>query len=477
MRATAKQGSLGALAGALLVGLLGSCGEGAKTLDPGVGQREAGPMDGKNVVLVVVDTLRVDHLKMGGYHKDTAPFLTSLAEQGVVFTNAYSGASWTAPAMASMFTSVYPDHHGVTTGLHFTTKEMDAASESGSVGLNRIPQGATTLPEVMKRAGYRTFGIADNPNICEEMGFTRGFDWFDGGSYRGAPVVTAKVQDWSKQILKGKDPFFLYVHYMDPHKPYNLDGAPYEMKPVSYAKDMKFQAGLYDNEIKYMDKYFKVMFKGLGLGRNSLVIFVSDHGEEFGDHGGTGHGVRLHEELIRVPLLVVAFDEQGEPVFDPKEVRKTTSTIDLLPTLRELLNLPTGELEEGVSLAPFLVGQPASDLGDDRKVFSHRVGERKGEQVTLHSVVDGRLKLITRGEGLAPKLVDLIDDPLESKDLATERPADYERMLQILAAHLARPRSVQREFAGDFELSKERLAELGRLGYLDTGTEPDPQGD
>ena len=481
-KSSPKQSVFRAMVGTLAMGLIAACGDGPGTTKSGPADgaqgpqsetREAGPLAGKNIVLVVVDTLRVDHLQIGGYKHDTAPFLTSLAQQGVVFANAYSGASWTAPAMASMFTSVYPDHHGVTTGLHFQLKdhepggEADSGGEVDSIGLNRIPQAKATLPEILKEAGYRTFGVVDNPNICEEMGFTRGFDYFDVGSYRGAPVVAGKVQEWTQEITQGEDPFFLYVHYMDPHKPYHDRGAPYEFESVSYAYDLKVQAGLYDTEIAYVDRFFRQMFEGLKLDQNSLVVFVSDHGEEFGDHGGSGHGVRLHEELIRVPLVMVAFDEKGKPVFDPSTVRKTTSTIDILPTLRELLNLPSGEREEGVSLAPFLFGQAAPEQGDGRKVFSHRTGVRKGEDVVLHSVVEGNLKLLDPGGGKAPKLVDLVDDPLGLKDLSKERPEEYARMVKVLGDHLARPRAIEREFSGNLELSEEDLAELGRLGYLD----------
>ena len=299
------------------------------------------------------------------------------------------------------------------------------------------------------------------------MGFTRGFDFFDGGSYRGAPVVTNKVDQWSKEIAQGEAPYFLYVHYMDPHKPYHKSGLPYEDELGSYARELRIQSGLYDTEIRYVDRFFQRMFRGLNLDKNSLVIFVSDHGEQFGEHGGSGHGVKLHEELIRVPLMMVAFDESGDPVFEHTKVRKTTSTIDLLPTLRELLNLPSNEREEGVSLAPFLLGQAAPEEGDGRSVFSHRSGVQMGRDVVLHSVVEGNLKLIDNGGEMAPRLVDLIEDPLELVDLSAERPEDYKRMLKIFEDHLSRPRSVQREFSGTLELSEEDLAELGRLGYLD----------
>ena len=471
-----QQRVVGAFVGALALGLIAACGDGSGTTSTEAAGgpqglpsevREAGPMAGKNIVLVVVDTLRVDRLQIGGYHRETAPFLTSLAQQGVVFENAYSGSSWTAPAMASMFTSIYPDHHGVTTGLHFQLKDKAPDHEADSIGLNRIPKVKETLPEVLKQAGYRTFAVADNPNICEEMGFTRGFDFFDGGSYRGAPVVTNKVDQWSKEIAQGEAPYFLYVHYMDPHKPYHKSGLPYEDELGSYARELRIQSGLYDTEIRYVDRFFQRMFRGLNLDKNSLVIFVSDHGEQFGEHGGSGHGVKLHEELIRVPLMMVAFDESGDPVFEHTKVRKTTSTIDLLPTLRELLNLPSNEREEGVSLAPFLLGQAAPEEGDGRSVFSHRSGVQMGRDVVLHSVVEGNLKLIDNGGEMAPRLVDLIEDPLELVDLSAERPEDYKRMLKIFEDHLSRPRSVQREFSGTLELSEEDLAELGRLGYLD----------
>ena len=165
--------------------------------------------------------------------------------------------------------------------------------------------------------------------------------------------------------------------------------------------------------------------------------------------------------------MMVAFDESGDPIFEHAKVRKTTSTIDLLPTLRELLNLPSNEREEGVSLAPFLLGQAAPKEGDGRSVFSHRSGVQMGRDVVLHSVVEGNLKLIDNGGEMAPRLVDLIEDPLELVDLSAERPEDYKRMLKIFEDHLSRPRSVQREFSGTLELSEEDLAELGRLGYLD----------
>ena len=113
-------------------------------------EQPSGPLAGRDVVLVVVDTLRADHLGLAGYPKDTAPFLGRLAEDGLVFDRAYSGASWTAPATASLFTGLYPDHHGVVTGLHLHERSTDDHEE---LRLNRIPSTLRTLPEMMREAG------------------------------------------------------------------------------------------------------------------------------------------------------------------------------------------------------------------------------------------------------------------------------------------------------------------------------------
>ena len=128
-----------------------------------------------NVLFVVTDTLRADHLSWNGYERETTPFLTTLAERGVVFERTFSSSTWTAPAMASVFTGVLPSQHGVLTGYAVYGATGKAVTP---IELNRIPQELETLPEMMEALGYRTFGVADNANIHELSGFTHGFDRF-----------------------------------------------------------------------------------------------------------------------------------------------------------------------------------------------------------------------------------------------------------------------------------------------------------
>ncbi len=171
----------------------------------------------QNVVVILVDTLRADHLPFYGYKKDTAPFLSSLAKKSIIFDRAFSACSYTAPAVASVFTSLYPSQHGVITG-HFANIRLQKKNQT--VTFDRIPEELTTLAEEMKNAGYKTYGVADNLNITTEMGFTQGFDKFSTFRYEGAPKVNETVKSWAAELNSGGK-YYLYIHYMDPHEPYN----------------------------------------------------------------------------------------------------------------------------------------------------------------------------------------------------------------------------------------------------------------
>ena len=171
-----------------------------------------------NIVLVVIDTLRADHLPFYGYPKETTPFLSELAAQGVVFENAYAASSWTSPATASIFTSLYPFQHGVTMGL---LAQMQLIKKDPRIKVNRIPKELTTLPEALRINGYRTFGVSDNFNISENQGFGQGFDRFLSFSHRGGQFINEQILQLKKEILAGGK-YFLYVHYNDPHRPYRI---------------------------------------------------------------------------------------------------------------------------------------------------------------------------------------------------------------------------------------------------------------
>ena len=165
-----------------------------------------------NVVLIVLDTLRADHLPFYGYYKNTAPFLTELSTRSVVFENVFSASSYTSPATASIFTSLYPFQHGVYTGF-FTSKQK-------KIELNRIPERIKTITEILKENGYETYGVADNINICKEEGFTQGFDKFKQFHYVQEQKMVQRLREWAGEI-KAQNKYFLYIHFNDCHGPYH----------------------------------------------------------------------------------------------------------------------------------------------------------------------------------------------------------------------------------------------------------------
>jgi arylsulfatase A-like enzyme len=349
-----------------------------------------------NVVLIVIDTLRSDHLSFYGYDQDTAPFLSGLARESAVFEKAYSASSWTSPATASIFTSLYPFQHGVLVGLHAHKKEKKINPD---IEVDRLPEEATTITEVLKKAGYRTFGVSDNFNICRTQGFTQGFDRFKMYPYRGAAAVNNLVEKWRQEIQAGGK-YFLYLHYMDPHSPYHKRGPWYRedtSAPVRYpvafqkrgrrrlsAAERRSRAlARYDSEIGYVDDHIKRLFDLFGWKENTLLIVTSDHGEGLWDHGISGHANTLYREEIQVPFLV--YFPGG---MYSRRVEGVVSTLDILPTVRAALSLPSDPGDEGLDLMPLI--RNGSNGGGGRVVFSHLIWKKViGREVEIKSAVRG----------------------------------------------------------------------------------------
>jgi len=298
-----------------------------------------------NVVLIVIDTLRADHLPFNGYRKNTAPFLNELSKKSIVFKHAFSASSWTSPATASIFTSLYPFQHGVLMGL---LAIKHAKEINPNIKVNKIPEKITTITEVLKENGYKTYGISDNLNIGKYQGFTQGFDKFKTFGYKGAPVVNNEVLKWKNEILNsGK--YFLFIQYMDPHAPYHRRAPWY--RPRKDWKEDRISA--YDSEISSVDDHIKKLFNTFKWTDNTLFIVTSDHGEGLWEHGHMGHGVSLYKEEIHVPLLIYFKSEKNKA----RKIYTVVSTIDILPTVRELLGLPFSKLDEGKSLVPLIKGR------------------------------------------------------------------------------------------------------------------------
>lgn len=436
---------LAAALGLLLSALLGACSDGP-----------TGPR--YNLVLMSLDTLRPDHLGVYGYERDTSPNLDRVAQEGVVFEQAYSHGPNTATTHHSMLTSLYPSVHGVF-----------------SHGLVLDPN-VPTLPELLKDAGYATAGFVQLPG----RSYQRGFDVYTGlshySSMRRAERFGASldsISEWISGLEEGA-PFFLFVHTYAVHLPYaprdeyvDRFDPDYE-GPVSDRvnrdeidrinsgevptdqEDLDHIVALYDAEILGLDADLGELFdafESMGLRDNTVFLILADHGEEFGDHGLYGrHSHTLYQELIRIPLIAV-----GPGVPRGLRVDAPVRQVDVAPTFLEIAGVEPPEHFLGASLRAVWEGTET----DERIVLAERPRDR--------AFIAGGLKYFTDG-----RLYDLVADPGELHDIADERPDDLLRMRQLAEAwdeELARYRELVVQ-PGGVELTDEERRRLRALGYL-----------
>lgn len=336
-----------------------------------------------NIVLVMVDTLRADHLDLYGYDEETAPHITEFSNESVTFRNAFAQASWTRPSVATILTGRYPSSHQ-------TTTKPDA-----------LPDEVETLAEVLRSNGYTTGGIVTNFNLAPYFNFHQGFDsyeflepeqllWADDNSaklaiyelvrrlvvriprplrpeqfYQAAEVTTDQAISWLQERPEEGAPYFLFLTYMDPHDPYfrrPLDGHGIGRSFVGHPDPEMAEEilELYDGEIRYWDEHFGRLIEEL-RGRpdwdNTLIVVCSDHGEEFNEHGGWYHGTTLYDEQLRIPLIVrLPHSELGGTSED-----RWAGLIDISPTLARLAGATVPEgMSQGVDLFTGLDGSGPS---------------------------------------------------------------------------------------------------------------------
>jgi choline-sulfatase len=404
-----------------------------------------------DIVLITVDTLRQDHLPWYGYDKDTAPFLTTIAREGVVFQNAYATSSWTAPATASIFTGLYPLQHGVVAG-RMAVRELQRSGVP--VRLNRIPREAETIAEVMKSAGYSTWAITQNANVSPQMGFDQGFDLMSRHSPgQRADDITENLLELRPRIL-ARRPYFLYLHYMAPHSPYEGHAPLFDPALKGDAR----RVSAYDSEIRHVDDHVGIVYRAMGW-ETALFMLVADHGEELGDHGRFGHAKTLYAEVLKVPLVVRA------PGLVPGGVRiyDRVSQVDILPTLRDVVGARQSKASPGVTLWPLLRGAvrglSARTLYADLWTADTSTLREPWQRATIRD----RFKLI-QGPG-GRLLFDLDADWLDLNDRAGAYP---DVVLDLRRRHEefeARSPRLKREFE-DTVLDEKLNEELGALGYV-----------
>jgi arylsulfatase A-like enzyme len=297
----------------------------------------------------MLDTLRADHLSGYGYERQTSPVLDAFARENLKASFALTAAPWTPASVASMFTGLYPSSHRM-----MPPNDRIIAKK----GLTRLSDSLKTLPEMLKELGYTTAGVSPNPWINKEFGYTQGFDQFHFIERQPANKIAESgreiLEAWQKQDLK--EPFFLYLHFLDPHDPYSPP-AGYDSKfsgalsqsPFSYSEDLQKKINLYDGEINFLDTelgHFFEYLKQRGLYEDLVIVIVSDHGEQFMEHGDERHGYKLYNEEVHIPLLL----KTGRPKDKGRVISDTVSTVDILPTLLDIVHqTPPAELP-GVSL-------------------------------------------------------------------------------------------------------------------------------
>jgi arylsulfatase A-like enzyme len=400
------------------------------------------------VVVILLDALRADRLPFYGHARNTAPFLSELADEGAVFERAYAASTWTSSSVASLFTGLYPDQHHVLTGYHFTRRSQRT---DRPLRLNRIPDTAPTLPEMMRKFGFATFGTANNPNIGDAMGFSRGFDHFRQMPMSFAETINGQALQW-QDALRGPGRSFLYLHYMDTHAPYQRREPWFEPG----AEDTELAR--YDSSIGYVDDHIRKLYETLGWDRNTLLIVLADHGEEFGDHGSHGHGNKLYSELLHVPLLL-----HWPGVIAPRRIATPVSLVDVRPTLEQLASgKPPQTPTDGRSLVPLLDGEQVPP----RNLFAVRWAETVDPPVSRHAVLTDRWKYIFTQPRGREELFDMLADPGDKHDQFTAQRDVAAALRRELDAFIARPKRHQRAYRDSEQSAGKLEQQLRTLGYV-----------
>jgi arylsulfatase len=432
------------------------------------------PLTGANVLLVVVDALRADHLGCYGYARPTSPGLDARARQGVLFESVTSAAPQTVPSVLSLWSSLYPHRHGnqyFRGTRSFRVPKRDVRP--------RVPDGIPLLATELRAAGYRTGAVVTNPWLATEFGFDRGFERYvhldrNRRARNRRARDHARAGDVNRRALHllrewRRERFFLYLHYMDVHSPYDPPPRARELfdpglgryvydngpAPDLEPEDLARTRALYDAEIRGLDAHLSWLHRRLrllGLLDRTIVVFTADHGDEFHEHGGLGHGTTLHRELVRVPLVV------WHPSLTPRRVTAPVASVDLMPTLLDLVGVPVPPERDGVSLARLLRGEATPPR--DRILLSE-LGRVKAVRRGTHKLIR-----IRRGDDRTVAY-DLARDPQEQHPL--DEPPAWPRLDARLDALSALGPTWQRRGEAPPEarpLDPERERQLEALGYL-----------
>lgn len=434
-----------------------------------------------NIVLIVIDTLRADCVDPSQKPNTITPFLSALAEKSIYIPKAVTPCSWTKPTMATFFTGLSPEKHQV--------KYSEINEDPDKPTSDALPEGYLTLSEYLSEKGYETYAIQTNGNLVPSLGFAQGFKSENYHVLLGATasIVTQKA----KEILNSaKSPFFLYLHYLDPHAPYSppsdiLRNIPneqvlseeerewttpnkymeYLMGLVKYRASAQSeppefeysQAGkqelyrLYLGEVLYSDTEVKNIVEFIKRSfPKTIFVILSDHGEEFWEHNSVGHGTTLYEEQLRVPVIIHGWGIQ------PKIIDKPISTAGLANTILKLVNLPAPpQFEEPDMLR----------LEKNETYASYMVtwGPWKELNIHLRGIVDQQWKLIENVKTGEIELYNLKEDTKETVNVSKTNDSVVSSLLNEMKRHINPLHSTTVNTA---EIPPDVKLQLESLGYL-----------
>lgn len=413
-----------------------------------------------NIILISLDTTRPDYISCYGRYPGLTPNIDALAKDGFLFKNVISPVPLTLPAHSSMLTGLVPPCHGVHDNINYHLSDENV-----------------TLAERLRMQGYKTAAIVGAFVLDSQFGISQGFDSYDddlGGEHqfmggyaeRRGGEVTRLAKEWLDD--NQQEPFFLFLHYFDPHHPYN--------PPEPYASGA-YADNPYAGEVAYTDYCVGQVIqklKSLKLYDSSLIIVIGDHGESLWEHGESKHGYFIYHSTTKVPLIMKPSGSTGRMV-----VEDTVGLVDIVPTVLSQVGLPAPPDVQGRDLTPLMFGETVS--GEHRFYYSESLTPTRYGCNSLLGTETHRWKYIQTTQ---PELYDLANDPGEKDNLAADNPKIAEAFRDQLQETLGRCMYAKPDDS-TVALDPKSLDKLGGIGYAGASVEelfesdasrPDPKG-
>jgi len=431
--------------------------------------------DKPNIILIISDTLRSDHLGCYGYSRNTSPNIDRIAREGIIFNRAYAQSNWTLASTATLFTSLYPTSHNI-----FSKKEV-------------VPKESKTLIENLKVAGYRTAGFSKSPFFWGNFGLRQGFDrFYTGQSNFVWKLYCSVIGEILNRLLMSKDKnltrqalswiksnkshkFFVYLHYMATHAPYRIPKAYEEIYVKEEIPDRIYSPSRsveitpaqkknlldrYDGAIRFVDDQIGQLLdllQSLDLKENTLLIITADHGEAFGEHGNWEHGPTVYQETIKIPLII------WYPEIRCNQMRSNelAGLIDIKPTILDIIGIKQSQIYQGKDLISRITeeGSFHQQRGSREEIFS------EGKKNFRCIITSTNWKLISNEAEGKVELYNLEQDPEEKHNVFNLYP-EVAKNLQKRLTSKFKEFEKQELKPTKASLSAETIRRLKSLGYI-----------